>query len=156
MKRRKLVWVALLGIGIAWVVLWIASVRWAVFYQHRLDGSGSGPDFQTGISNGAFSFTFHPSRHFGMPERWTVGANSGPFRWGFKLWEPQDMPGMRATVIPLWSVAAMFLLPGVALAVRDRVWRRTVRPCPACGYSMVGLPAGARCPECGGGGSAST
>lgn len=44
-------------------------------------------------------------------------------------------------VVPLWRVGAK---------VR-RAWRRWLRPgtCTHCGYALAGLPAAARCPECG-------
>lgn len=149
MRRRRLSLVGLIVIGLVWVALWLGSCRWAVIYQHRLDSSVAGPDFQTGIAHGAFYFTYHPSRHFGLSDRWTVGSASGKLKWWFKLWELQALSGMRATVIPLWSVAAAFLVPAAVLGVRSRLHPATVNPCPSCGYSLAGLPVRARCPECG-------
>lgn len=72
-------------------------------------------------------------RHIG--NRYTIAGN---VRWGARLW---------ALEMPLW-------LPAVAgaAAAAAGAWRARPRPpfaCPACGYSLNGLPQGTRCPECG-------
>jgi hypothetical protein len=50
--------------------------------------------------------------------------------------------------VPLWIPLL------VSLAVTSLLWQRTRTPrdaaaCTSCGYSLRGLPAGSRCPECG-------
>ena len=59
----------------------------------------------------------------------------------------------RYATVPLWAVAAMFLMPCVPwlLMRRRRVARaRAARGlCPDCGYDLRATPG--RCPECGAG-----
>ncbi len=51
----------------------------------------------------------------------------------------------------LWILGAVLLLTCSALIWSERMSvLRTVPACAGCGYSLVGLPRSARCPECGG------
>lgn len=56
--------------------------------------------------------------------------------------------------IPVWPAALALAGWSGALWLRGRWRRRGVGECMACGYSQEGLAPGARCPECGGAGSA--
>ncbi|HZW11228.1 MAG TPA: hypothetical protein VFF69_15100, partial [Phycisphaerales bacterium] len=103
MNSRHRAAIRFIAFGVLMAAAWIASARWGFCYQHRLSAQGSGPDFQTGISHGAFYFTYHPTNHFGMPRRWTLGPMSGRFRWWFKIWDAGPVnTGHRATIVPLW------------------------------------------------------
>ncbi|QQS08790.1 MAG: hypothetical protein IPK69_12530 [Phycisphaerales bacterium] len=55
-----------------------------------------------------------------------------------------------AVALPLWMIALVTSIPAFFLS-RGVFWRRR-RPdeCRKCGYSRVGLPINAACPECGG------
>lgn len=61
------------------------------------------------------------------------GLRCAPTAWAPNAW------------IPAWMLVA----PLAFAAVVARPWRRPAPgSCQACGYSLVGVPAG-RCPECG-------
>ncbi len=63
------------------------------------------------------------------------------------FWWPRyvSKPGNFIVIIPLWMIA----LPSLAAAVWiGRGLGRRAGQCP-CGYDLAGLPAGAKCPECG-------
>lgn len=53
--------------------------------------------------------------------------------------------------VPLWSILAVVAAPTAWFWYRDRrsLRRAEVGCCPACGYDLAGLGAGAVCPECG-------
>ncbi|QQS08793.1 MAG: hypothetical protein IPK69_12545 [Phycisphaerales bacterium] len=67
---------------------------------------------------------------------------------------PDAKPGFLAALIavPLWMIAVVAGIPAYFLS--RGVFRRRRGPdeCVTCGYSRVGLPSGAACPECGAGG----
>ncbi|QQS08791.1 MAG: hypothetical protein IPK69_12535 [Phycisphaerales bacterium] len=62
-------------------------------------------------------------------------------------WTPFDH--RRAVVMPLWMIALASGIPAFFLS-RGVYWRRRgTNECMTCGYSRVGLPTNAACPECG-------
>ncbi len=72
--------------------------------------------------------------------------------WDLKPWIPSfcgDWAAGDAMIsLPLWPVVLVLAGTGVVL------WRRGKQidgalPCPSCGYSLHGLPASTKCPECG-------
>ncbi len=73
--------------------------------------------------------------------------------WRFITGTHSSADALLIVEIPMWMLAA----PMVGLAVLT--WRRHTqvsrrearreRSCMACGYDLVGLGGGARCPECG-------
>ena len=83
------------------------------------------------------------------------------YGWSFKQGMYINNPGVQhwrtvapwgtGTAVPLWMPLAAS--GGLTLAFgAPSIFRRRKRPghCPACGYDLRGLPAGASCPECGG------
>jgi len=74
------------------------------------------------------------------------------WRWWFH-WERGSFGNlpMRILEVPLWSPCLLTgSLAGIVwtFALRARK-RQGDRLCPACGYDLRGLAAGAACPECG-------
>lgn|GEM_PF-5542353 len=107
---------------------------------------------QIGLGRGCIYGTYHPTRFFGMGDRWTFGRESGPVRWWFVANLP-DRAGFYAVRVPLWSVAfVLLILPGVTLSLP--VVRRSRGQCSACGYSRRELGTDDPCPECGTGATA--
>jgi len=155
LKRR---WIArlLLAAGLLVTILWLASMRWSIIYQHHISPQTPGPDFQAMVGNGAFWLTYHKSQHIGIDQHWLFAPSDGPVRWGGELWQAPRFPGrpkrsspMRSTVIPLWLPAAALLVSGVVLRRAIKRLQAISQTCPGCGYSLVGLPEGNPCPECG-------
>ncbi|MGH7132578.1 MAG: hypothetical protein ACREJO_11590 [Phycisphaerales bacterium] len=69
--------------------------------------------------------------------------------WHRVGWTP--VKSVYFVLMPIWVPAMAVATVGLACAW---YWRRVRRlrvtgKCPACGYSLVGLAAGAVCPECG-------
>ncbi len=82
-----------------------------------------------------------------------VGFKRAPgdaeFRWTFDWMLSRPM---KVIEVPLWFLT---LIPGAAAVLLIRRERRAAQRlraglCVSCQYDRTGLPAGARCPECGG------
>jgi hypothetical protein len=86
------------------------------------------------------------------PKRWSATWH----RWHGIGWLPSytERSGIKMLAVPLWLIA----LPSGAgsfllwRSLRRERLRAPLKPCPKCGYSLVGLAEGAACPECGKGG----
>lgn len=86
-----------------------------------------------------------------------TAPRNGTLGWGLyyrehrMLWMPSfagPSGGFRGTItVPFWFLAAP---AGMCYAIGVLKTHRVLGPdpCPSCGYSLTGLPAG-RCPECG-------
>jgi hypothetical protein len=124
------------------VVVWFGS-GW--FYV-----SWFGQDSGTGIVSGQW---FIVARGVGetVPTGWHRGRHvKGPaFHWWFE--DENRGLGARAVRVPIWSLAAPFLLVAFVAWRLDTAARRRERAhlCPKCHYDRTGLGLSARCPECG-------
>ncbi|MGH7180215.1 MAG: hypothetical protein ACREJC_22745 [Tepidisphaeraceae bacterium] len=61
-------------------------------------------------------------------------------------------PGYAQLLVPFWKLIVILVGIPTALALRSMrtvVQRRTEPFCIHCGYALIGLPDGQRCPECG-------
>ncbi len=102
-----------------------------------------------------------------LGDRAFVGWNGSPFMRGGKPdaglhWWPQfiERTGRPAMLppflpsskwqlyIPLWMPFLLLAAPSV-IAWRSHIQRQRLGGCSTCGYSLAGLPSGAKCPECG-------
>lgn len=61
---------------------------------------------------------------------------------------PFVLPG-GALRLPIWLPFTAALLVAVLAQRADALARHRAGACPSCGYSLAGLTAGSKCPECG-------
>ena len=90
-----------------------------------------------------------PTKHYLGPAQ---AAGFPRWRWGFYASVARYPSGGETStlVVPLWFVALLAAAPIGWRWHRDRRERLGRGHCPKCGYDLVGLAAGAVCPECGG------
>lgn len=134
-----------LGLTFLIVALWTVGLRWA---WERYDGRGGYRFWWLGVDAGRAGIGISDWDGFNSPAEveWVLTRRGGPMRWWF---EAERFSGSRLLWVPLWA-PFLLIAPPTALAVW-REWPRRRRPgaCTSCGYSLAGLEAGSRCPECG-------
>src|SRR6185295_2272062 len=111
--------------------LWIASLRWAFVL--------SGPEYVGRFYGGRLLYGSYETLHF--PLTWP--------RVRVLRRVPGDYYGALCHEIQVSCNLAWFATPGAAASLLLIARRPRPGTCPACGYSLAGLP-GACCPECGG------
>lgn len=84
----------------------------------------------------------------GLSMKPSVYTHTPGMAWSFST---LDTPKYRIIIIPLWAPTLLAGLTAAWCWKRERHRRRLAKigSCLACGYSRVGLPANAACPECG-------
>ena len=103
------------------------------------------------VSNGALWYNWIPMSAPTGGEGWNGAVKKRPshgdFDFGPIRWWPQrqHLPFHLLIAIPLW----MFALPSAVLAAWTLFSLRRKPGHCECGYTLVGLPAQAPCPECG-------
>ncbi len=133
-RRRWLAWSGL-ACTLLFALLWALNVP---FYA----GSRIGSIGAWRLEHGRFTLSRVP---FPSTEAFYIAPNSeGPrFLPDWRFFARSD----GSASVPLWIPLA------IVAAIMGREWRRPRRTlrgkCPACGYSLRGLAAGAPCPECG-------
>ncbi|MFT3684464.1 MAG: hypothetical protein QM783_05965 [Phycisphaerales bacterium] len=124
-----------------------------------LSESADAEIFATKMRNGrdrlslGFDFVFDNSRPVldasGQPSSFSIVWLPAGGPWS--VWPGTSQWSGKVTYhVPYWCIAVPFAFVAFAL---DRHRRRLERAnkCGKCGYSRSGLPAGAKCPECGAG-----
>jgi len=130
----------------------VAGVRWSLGYLNELNrwdvrverGSFSAAAWNTiddfdldPLAKPGFSVASSDDDRFVSPPQW--------------IWLPHVSFGEFVVFsfnLPLWIPLVLLAAPATEL------WRKDLRRqapglCPSCGYSLAGLAAGAKCPECG-------
>ena len=137
-------------------VVWLGSKWWCLeWHNGTLDEfvvqTGclrctleTGPSASTHTMNGWYFWRLPP----GCSLRWQADYQSSKY--------PANAPPgafchIFNLVLPLWIPLALAAIPTAVAWRLDVIARRRDRGggCPACGYSLAGLSAGAPCPECG-------
>lgn len=139
--------------GLARTVRWICSVgslltaiAWIGTAHQAFDWcSGSQPSVSVCLAAGRLGVTvLKPHR---LPGGWSHYHSLG------LLMLPTVKSDGRSTYvfIPLWIPLIPLLGSAVILWSRQIVAARSIvgPPCKSCGYDRAGLPADAKCPECG-------
>ena len=113
--------------------------------------------FLIGSKNVALAFQYHaawlasdptPSSSEWLVTRWERISGRGEIGWWPRFSRPPW--GGISLVLPLWlpvTILGVAVTAWTGLALRSR--RRIRGACPKCHYDRRGLPAGAKCPECG-------
>lgn len=109
---------------------WLADIGDGTLYLHWA-GSGE-PDYRD-------------------PPAWTLRPQQTGAQWTWWAWGSTGVTWGAKAKFSLWPLAPLLFLGGGTLWVRGAAARRRAlrSGCVQCGYSLTGLPAGARCPECG-------
>lgn len=146
-KRKRAVVLAVTGavlsltIGSAW--LWTC---WRGGTTYRVVGSST---LGFWCSYGAIGFEWYDRTiPFAASDRWPVFSHSGILRdmyWWPRVW---FYKGSAHLLVPLW-MPWLFASASSGLLIWRVARRRPASACRTCGYSLVGLTAGAACPECG-------
>lgn len=119
---------------------------------HRTDGEYSNMCSDERLREGSLGgYWLAPYEDIGSDHNPMWNRRTGPLNWWF-TWSTFSIPSAGTTLhvaaIPLWFLWLVAAVP-TALA-----WRRRARVdpgvCPACNYSLAGIPPGSPCPECGG------
>ena len=142
-KTRKTIKWGGAVLGVLLAVVWIGSGWWEVRWWGQ---NGS----VISVGQGRFEFgvgVLLPNRYRGG--NWHLGPEEYPFRWWFD-WGQNSLGWWFE--VPIWFPALISLALAATAFRLDTLARRRGRPgvCKACGYDLVGLAAGAVCPECGG------
>ena len=99
-----------------------------------------------------------------MSAGWYIEDNPNWPRWGMSFTQKSFgsernttiFPDMTDFNLPLWLPALLTLAITIPAWRLDAIARGRGGLCTKCGYSLVGLPAGGTCPECGKPGAGST
>ena len=159
-KRRVAGW-WLVGVGALIAVVWIGSL-W------RMAGMGRGT-WTVGVYDGMVFVSqmpassdrvwFDRNTRTGNGILWRApppSTDRAIFRWDLGAATYGSFGGFRVLNICLWPFPVLLWASGGWLVWSGRRARRRAMTgvCLKCGYDLVGLAAGAPCPECGGGGGA--
>ena len=141
-KLRKTIKWGGAGITVLLVVIWAASLRWQVSWVSR-----ARPVVITGVVNGMFMYTrvnIMPPKNLQSGWRFEHVARAPEWRVQY-----ERSPALTSVLVVVLLPAAFTLSASLIAWRLDVVARRRSGVCIKCGYSLVGLPAGSTCPECG-------
>ena len=142
------------------VVVWSASLQWTVAWTYSDRGELR--------CRGGLVVLEHVADEYAGARFGTRGLRIKPWRsrpeWQVRFehyktnWNPRGhlVPDTFFIDLPLWLPALLTLAVTIPAWRLDALARRRSGLCNKCGSSLVGLPAGSTCPECGGPGTGST
>lgn len=141
----KLVAIAFVGL-LSFLLLFALTVSLFHYFELSIDSFV--------INSGRGAIVIGMSQHIDVDERSYFSANFMHWKRDegepFRFWFEAEFPYMDEwyICIPGWFIVLCITLVHIPI-VRYFLGRSRVLACTECGYELVGLPAGAPCPECG-------